>query len=78
MPIYRKPPASDPAPRQRREERPAKITSPEIKRLIRSLKTSGVDIAAVCFKPDGEVKFLTPSMAIEADGSAFDEWKDRL
>lgn len=78
MPIRRKPPASDPAPRPRRERRSATMTSPEIKRLLGSLKKSGVEIGAVCFTPDGGLKVLTPSMAVEADGNAFDEWKDRL
>lgn len=54
------------------------MTSPEIKRLLGSLKKSGVEIGAVCFTPDGGLKVLTPSMAVEADGNAFDEWKDRL
>lgn len=46
--------------------------------MIGSLKKSGLEIGAVCFSPDGSLKVLTPSMAVEADGSAFDEWKDRL
>lgn len=78
MPIRPKPTASVPSPRPRREKRPAALTSPEIKRLIGSLKKSGLEIGAVCFSPDGSLKVLTPSMAVEADGSAFDEWKDRL
>lgn len=61
-----------------REKRSAKMTSPEIKRLIGSLKRSGVEIGAICFMPDGGLKVLTPAMVAEADGSAFDEWKDRL
>lgn len=64
--------------RPRREQRSANMSSPEIKRLIGSLKKSGVEIGAVWFMPDGGLKVLTTAMAAEADGSAFDEWKDRL
>lgn len=78
MPIRSKPTAGDTSPRPRREKRPATMTGPEIKRLIGSVKKSGVEIGAVCFMPDGGLKVLTPAMAGEADGNAFDEWKDRL
>lgn len=64
--------------RPRREQRSATMTSPEIKRLIGALKKSGVEIGAVRFMPDGGLKVFTTAMAAEADGSAFDEWKDRL
>lgn len=67
-----------PRPRRRREQRSANMTSPEIKRLIGSLKKSGVEIGAVCFMPDGGLKVFTPAMAAEADETAFDQWKDRL
>jgi hypothetical protein len=78
MPIRPKPSAVDISPRFRREKRSTQLSSPEIKRLIGSLKKSGIEIGAVCFTPDGGLKVLTPTMAVEADGSAFDEWKDRL
>lgn len=78
MPIRQKTTVGHTSPRPRRETRPVTITGPEIKRLIASVKKSGLEIAAVCFTPDGVVKVLTPSMAVEVDGNAFDEWKDRL
>lgn len=64
--------------RPRREQRSATMTSPEIKRLIGALKKSGVEIGAVRFMPDGGLKVFTTAMAAEADGSAFDQWKDHL
>jgi hypothetical protein len=68
----------NPLPRPRRKRSSTKLTRPEIKRLLGSVKSSGIEIGAVCFTPDGGLKVLTPTMAVEADGSAFDEWKDRL
>lgn len=70
--------ATSERPRPRREQRSANMSSPEIKRLIGSLKKSGVEIGAVCFMPDGGLKVFTPAMAAEADETTFDQWKDRL